>query len=348
MIENEKHTILVTEYASQGEFYNLLERRGRFSEEEAKSYFKQILSAIDYCHFFRIAHRDIKPENLLVDRGNLLKLCDFGLANFVRDGEFLKTSCGSPNYASPEIISGEKYCGTEVDTWSLGVILYAIIAGVLPFDESSIPLLFNKIKSKLHTDGRFRIPHTFSPELADLVTRMLVPDPLSRITIHQIKCHPWVATELDRPFPILRYLIEINRSVLCKCLKLEPYTNLTTQQAIQLLKQGMRNEFTVTYNILLDMEKKLTDCKPEPVIKKRIRSHSRLKGGGGGEVPSNWVYGIRWNLNALILMERLFVALKENGLEWRIIDNFFLRVRPTCSKNTFIRFDIRVYKVRVM
>lgn len=135
------------EYVSDGEFYNLLERKGKFPEDEAKKYFRQILSAVEYCHSYRIAHRDIKPENLLIDSDNTLKLCDFGLSNFIRDGEFLKTSCGSPNYASPEIISGEKYCGTEVDIWSIGVVLYAIIAGTLPFDESNIPLLFTKIKS---------------------------------------------------------------------------------------------------------------------------------------------------------------------------------------------------------
>ena len=103
------------EYASEGEFYNLIERRGRFSEEESRKYFCQILSAVEHCHLNLITHRDVKPENLIVDKGNNLKLCDFGLSNFLRDGEFLKTSCGSPNYASPEVISGNKYCGPEVD-----------------------------------------------------------------------------------------------------------------------------------------------------------------------------------------------------------------------------------------
>lgn len=136
------------EYASEGEFYSLIERKGKLSEEEAKNYFSQILSAVEYCHLNRVTHRDIKPENLLVDKGSQLKLCDFGLSNFLRDGEFLKTSCGSPNYAAPELISGEKYCGPEVDVWSMGIVLYAIVSGSLPFDESNIPNLFSKIKSK--------------------------------------------------------------------------------------------------------------------------------------------------------------------------------------------------------
>lgn len=114
-MDTAKYIVLVMEYASEGEFYNLIQRKGRFSEAEAKNYFLQLFSAVEYCHSHKIAHRDIKPENLLVDKGNNLKLCDFGLSNFLRDGDFLTTSCGSPNYASPEIISGEKYCGPEVD-----------------------------------------------------------------------------------------------------------------------------------------------------------------------------------------------------------------------------------------
>ena len=136
------------EYASEGEFYNLIERRGKFSEDEGRHYFHQLLSAVEYCHLHLITHRDIKPENLIVDKGNNLKLCDFGLSNFLRDGEFLRTSCGSPNYASPEVISGDKYCGTEVDIWSTGIVLYAMLTGMLPFDENNINQLFAKIKSK--------------------------------------------------------------------------------------------------------------------------------------------------------------------------------------------------------
>lgn len=104
-------------------------------------------SGIEYCHKEGIVHRDLKPENILLDENNNIKIADFGLANFLEDGNFLDTSCGSPNYAAPEVISGRMYAGPEVDIWSCGVILYALLCGRLPFDDENIPALFRKIKS---------------------------------------------------------------------------------------------------------------------------------------------------------------------------------------------------------
>lgn len=100
-----------------------------------------------------MAHRDLKPENILIDENNNIKIADFGFSNLMKDGKFLKTSCGSPNYAAPEIISGKKYCGTAVDAWSCGVILYALLTGTLPFDADFIPPLFKMIK-----EGKFEMP----------------------------------------------------------------------------------------------------------------------------------------------------------------------------------------------
>jgi len=102
---------------------------------------------VEYCHKHGVVHRDLKPENLLLDEDNNIKIADFGLANFLMDGNFLDTSCGSPNYAAPEVISGRMYAGPEVDIWSCGVILYALLCGRLPFDDENIPSLFRKIKS---------------------------------------------------------------------------------------------------------------------------------------------------------------------------------------------------------
>lgn len=105
------------------------------------------MSGVEYCHHHGIVHRDLKPENLLLDADNNIKLADFGLSNVMHDGYFLRSSCGSPNYAAPEVISGNLYAGAEVDVWSCGVILYALLCGTLPFDDESIPNLFKKIKS---------------------------------------------------------------------------------------------------------------------------------------------------------------------------------------------------------
>lgn len=146
VIHTEKEIFLVLEYVSGGELYSLIEK-GKLHEQDARKYFQQIISAISYCHKRRVAHRDIKPENLFLDEDMNLKIGDFGLSNITRDGLFFKTACGSPNYAAPEVIAGNKYCGPEADVWSIGVVLFAILAGYLPFDENHISSLFSKIKS---------------------------------------------------------------------------------------------------------------------------------------------------------------------------------------------------------
>lgn len=119
---------------------------------------------MEYCHQYLVAHRDLKPENILIDAHDTIKICDFGLSNLMKDGKFLKTSCGSPNYAAPEIIEGKKYCGTEVDAWSCGVILYALLTGMLPFDDDEIPVLFSKIKR-----GKFNMPNFLSKNAKDIL-----------------------------------------------------------------------------------------------------------------------------------------------------------------------------------
>ena len=136
-------------------------------------------------------HRDLKPENLLLDSDNNVKLADFGLSNVSHDGEFLRTSCGSPNYAAPEVISGNLYAGAEVDIWSCGVILYALLCGTLPFDDESIPNLFKKIKS-----GMYSLPTHLSQSSRDLILRMLVVDPMKRITIADVRKHQWFQHKL--------------------------------------------------------------------------------------------------------------------------------------------------------
>ncbi len=136
-------------------------------------------------------HRDLKPENLLLDDMHNVKIADFGLSNAMEDGTFLRTSCGSPNYAAPEVISGQLYAGPEVDVWSCGVILYALLCGSLPFDDESIASLFRKIKA-----GVFSMPTHLSEGARDVIARMLVVDPLKRLTIAQIRRHPWFTTAL--------------------------------------------------------------------------------------------------------------------------------------------------------
>jgi hypothetical protein len=150
-----------------------------------------MISGVEHAHWHGIVHRDLKPENLLLDANKHIKLADFGLSNRTLDGAMLSTSCGSPNYAAPEVISGHLYAGTEVDVWSCGVILYALLCGTLPFDDDSIPSLFRKIKL-----GTYIEPPYLSADAKDLISQMLEVDPLRRITIPGIREHKWFCTAL--------------------------------------------------------------------------------------------------------------------------------------------------------
>ncbi|KAI9925556.1 hypothetical protein ASPWEDRAFT_52201 [Aspergillus wentii DTO 134E9] len=184
-IATKSDIVMVLEYAER-ELFDYLVRRGRCNDTEARKFFQQIICAVEYCHRHKIVHRDLKPENLLIDSEKNVKIADFGLSNIMTDGNFLKTSCGSPNYAAPEVISGKLYAGPEVDVWSCGVILYVLLVGRLPFDDDYIPALFKKIAA-----GNFHMPAYISSGAARLIRQMLQVHPVHRITIPEIRQDPW-------------------------------------------------------------------------------------------------------------------------------------------------------------
>ncbi|GAA6035350.1 hypothetical protein JCM8097_008827 [Rhodosporidiobolus ruineniae] len=190
VISTNTDIIMVIEYLS-GELFDYIVKRGKMPEAEARRFFQQIISALEYCHSHNIVHRDLKPENLLLDDNMNVKIADFGLSNIMRDGDFLKTSCGSPNYAAPEVISGKLYAGPEIDVWSCGVILYVMLCGRLPFDEDHIPMLFKKINN-----GVYALPPFLSQDTRTLLTRMLTVDSNKRIKLHEIRQLPWFQKDL--------------------------------------------------------------------------------------------------------------------------------------------------------
>ncbi|POY73879.1 putative Non-specific serine/threonine protein kinase, partial [Rhodotorula taiwanensis] len=192
VISSPSDIVMVIEYLS-GELFDYIVRRGKMPEDEARRFFQQIMSALDYCHSHNIVHRDLKPENLLLDENLNVKIADFGLSNIMRDGDFLKTSCGSPNYAAPEVISGKLYAGPEIDIWSCGVILYVMLCGRLPFDDDHIPLLFKKING-----GIFSLPPFLSSEARSLLSRMLTVDSNKRIKLHEIRQLAWFQKDLPK------------------------------------------------------------------------------------------------------------------------------------------------------
>ena len=179
---------LVLEFVDHGELFEHISKKGRLGEEEAVKYFRQILSAVGYCHSFKICHRDLKPENILMTRDGNVKIADFGMAALHQTQDHrLSTSCGSPHYAAPEVIRAAHYRGDKVDIWSLGVILYASLAGRLPFDHEHLPRLLALIKR-----GEFQMAHELTVEAKDLIRRILRVTPRDRLTIDQIWRHPLI------------------------------------------------------------------------------------------------------------------------------------------------------------
>ncbi|XP_022519852.2 MAP/microtubule affinity-regulating kinase 3 isoform X10 [Astyanax mexicanus] len=178
VIETEKTLYLVMEYASGGEVFDYLVAHGRMKEKEARAKFRQIVSAVQYCHQKHIVHRDLKAENLLLDADMNIKIADFGFSNEFTLGNKLDTFCGSPPYAAPELFQGKKYDGPEVDVWSLGVILYTLVSGSLPFDGQNLKELRERVLR-----GKYRIPFYMSTDCENLLKRFLVLNPSKRGTL---------------------------------------------------------------------------------------------------------------------------------------------------------------------
>uniref|UniRef100_A0A672HEA0 non-specific serine/threonine protein kinase n=1 Tax=Salarias fasciatus TaxID=181472 RepID=A0A672HEA0_SALFA len=198
VMETKNMLYLVTEYAKNGEIFDYLAKHGRLSELEARRKFWQILSAVEYCHNRNIVHRDLKAENLLLDGHMNIKIADFGFGNFFQPGEPLATWCGSPPYAAPEVFEGQQYEGPQLDIWSMGVVLYVLVCGALPFDGPTLPVLRQRV-----LEGRFRIPYFMTEDCEHLIRRMLVLDPSKRLSVAQIKEHKWMALDVPVQRPVL-------------------------------------------------------------------------------------------------------------------------------------------------
>ncbi|XP_014051931.1 serine/threonine-protein kinase MARK2 isoform X13 [Salmo salar] len=187
VIETEKTLYLIMEYASGGEVFDYLVAHGRMKEKEARAKFRQIVSAVQYCHQKCIVHRDLKAENLLLDADMNIKIADFGFSNEFTMGNKLDTFCGSPPYAAPELFQGKKYDGPEVDVWSLGVILYTLVSGSLPFDGQNLKELRERVLR-----GKYRIPFYMSTDCENLLKKFLILNPTKRGSLEQIMKDRWM------------------------------------------------------------------------------------------------------------------------------------------------------------
>ena len=185
---------LVMEYLEGGDLCDFINKNICLNEHIACHFFRQLISAIEYLYEMGITHRDIKPENILLDSSqNNIKLIDFGLSNYCAEKELLQSACGSPCFASPEMLSGNPYNGITTDIWSSGIVLYSMLVGTLPFDDQELNVLYDQIKI-----GTFYIPSTLSLEAIDFLKRILYVEPDKRLSLKQIKEHPWFNLEKNK------------------------------------------------------------------------------------------------------------------------------------------------------
>lgn len=180
---------IVMELVTGGELFDKIASHGRLKEDDARKYFQQLINAVDYCHSRGVYHRDLKPENLLLDANGTLKVSDFGLSALsqqVREDGLLHTTCGTPNYVAPEVINNKGYDGAKADLWSCGVILFVLMAGYLPFEDSNLMALYKKIYK-----ADFSCPSWFSTSAKKLIKKILDPNPNTRITIAEVINNEW-------------------------------------------------------------------------------------------------------------------------------------------------------------
>ncbi|KAJ3318945.1 hypothetical protein HDV06_006934 [Boothiomyces sp. JEL0866] len=187
VIESKSDLYIVMAYAPNGDLASLVAKQGYLTEPEARRIFRQIVSGLDFIHSSKVVHRDLKMENILLDQNSNALITDFGLGRSFQNSDYMRTSCGTPNYSSPEMISGKPYSGTKTDIWSMGVILYAMVTGTLPFDGNSVKSVFKKI-----TLVEYVIPPNLSWELSSLIKMILVGNPDKRYDLDTIREDRWI------------------------------------------------------------------------------------------------------------------------------------------------------------
>lgn len=249
VIDTPRHIFLIMEYSGGGELFDYIVKHQRVREHEAARFFHEICDGVEYLHSMYVTHRDLKPENLLMHRhagGWKMKVIDFGLSNTCDGGRLLKTACGSPCYAAPEMIAGHAYVGSLADTWSLGVILFAMVCGYLPFEDQNTSRLYQKI---LHAD--YKPPKFISPQVRDLIARILNTDPRRRYTIRDIRAHPWMRQVSHMPSPTKALPTghgDLSEVVLRRCEDL----GLERSYVVDSIRRGAHNHATTTYYLVAE------------------------------------------------------------------------------------------------
>ena len=260
---------IIMEYICGKELFEYIISNKRLQELEACRFYQQIISGIEYLGKIKVVHRDIKPENLLLDNKNNIKIVDFGLSNSYPKNELLITACGSPCYAAPEMINGERYYGLKADIWSSGIVLYAMLCGYLPFEEVDNEKLYKKI-----TEGKFKTPNFLSDSAKDFLHRILNVDPRSRITIPQMKKHPWFnlinpKINMSEGLLLNKVIVPIDENIVYKMVNEYKFNGEEIRTNLLL---NNHNHITTTYFLILNQkirngEKTIGNMKSKEFIK---------------------------------------------------------------------------------
>ncbi len=288
VIQTNQFIYLIMEYISGKELFDYIIKKGKLKEKEACKFYQQIISGIEYLNKLKIVHRDLKPENLLLDSKKNIKLVDFGLSNNYSNNNLLLTACGSPCYAAPEMINGEKYNGLLVDIWSSGIVLYAMICGFLPFEDKDNDILYDKI-----CEGKFNVPNFISDLGNDFLHRILNVDPNKRYNLIQIKNHPWfnlinMKNNIWEGLNINEIIIPIDDDLIDKMEEL----NYKKEEVKKCILSNRHNHITTTYYLLLNQK-----------IKKGLESVSDLKSKSFKKYindPCNLLSSYDYDLNKII------------------------------------------------
>eukprot|EP00927_Polykrikos_kofoidii_P007674 TRINITY_DN13154_c3_g1_i1.p1 TRINITY_DN13154_c3_g1~~TRINITY_DN13154_c3_g1_i1.p1 ORF type:complete len:757 (+),score=115.93 TRINITY_DN13154_c3_g1_i1:66-2336(+) len=245
IIETPRQLYLIMEYACGGELFDYIVEHVRAEEPEACRFLHQILAGVERVHQTGVVHRDLKPENLLLDERNDIKIVDFGLSNTFEEGQLLQTACGSPCYASPEMIAGHRYVPHMVDIWSCGVILFALVCGYLPFevsdDQNNHAELYKKI-----LNAEYEMPDFVSTDVADLIRGMLTTDPEKRLTLKAIREHNWYKQIPEAAVRMNEVQNELDQEIIDQ---LDSY-GFSREHAVKCLQSNKHNHVTTTYYLL--------------------------------------------------------------------------------------------------
>ena len=331
IIETEKQILLITEYIKGKELFHYILLKKKLSEEEACYYFNQIVSGVEYLHRLKIAHRDIKSENLIIEQNTkLIKIIDFGLSNTYgdKDEEILRSSCGSPLYAAPEMLKGEYYKGSTVDIWSIGVVLFFMICGYLPFQDEDNSKLYKKI-----IQGKYTIPMHVSTQGRELLYNLMNINPRKRINLSQIKRHSWVKLYSNKS-------IDLNERVFQTGLNLDKYVIPIDEDIIEELSikfnlpkiklrinilMNKSNDYTTLYELLLNKKimqgkKSVADLKSDLFLK-YIRDKKNLMSNYNNDIKK-------------VIKERK-MGYDINNKENNELNKNFVKSLPDFHKNDF-------------